>query len=191
MRYQADHKARTHHRIVKNAARRFRSEGLKGPGVATLMKASGLTVGGFYKHFHSKEDLLAEAIAEGFSDFQWKVSDALKGVPPGERWKEIVRWYLSPEHCEHAETGCPIAALAPELARSAPKVKKRIAGVMKAQRERIMELMPGATIVERERNFNIIYPAVAGAVSIARILPDPVERGKILNSMRDHLLKSF
>ena len=62
MRYEQDHKARTHQRILKNAARRFRAEGLNGPGVATVMKASGLTVGGFYKHFRSKDELLAEAI---------------------------------------------------------------------------------------------------------------------------------
>ena len=62
MRYDRGHKERTHKWIVKNAARRFRSEGLSEPGVAALMKASGLTVGGFYKHFKNKDDLLAEAL---------------------------------------------------------------------------------------------------------------------------------
>src|SRR6266851_5694043 len=131
MRYEPDHKTRTHRRIVKNAARRFRAEGLNGPGVATVMKASGLTVGGFYKHFRSKDDLLAEAIEESFSEFGERVFAALKNVPPADRWREIVRWYLSPEHCEHADAGCPIAALAPEIARAGPAVKKRIAGLMK------------------------------------------------------------
>src|SRR6266481_5459213 len=121
MRYEQDHKARTHQRILKNAARRFRAEGLNG---------SGLTSGGFYKHFRSKDELLAEAIEAGYSEFGEKAFAALKSVAPAQRWKEVVRWYLSPEHCEHAETGCPIAALAPEIARAAPAVKKRIAGVM-------------------------------------------------------------
>src|SRR6266536_5391589 len=160
MRYEPDHKARTHQRILKNAARRFRAEGLNGPGVATVMKASGLTVGGFYKHFRSKDDLLAAAIEEGFSEFGTKVSTTLRDVPAAERWKEVVRWYLSPEHCEHAETGCPIAALAPEIARAAPAVKKRIAGVMEARRERLLEFMPGPTADERERSYNIIFPAM-------------------------------
>lgn len=191
MRYEPDHKARTHRRIVKNAARRLRAEGLSGPGVATVMKASGLTVGGFYKHFRSKDDLLAEAIEESFSEFGDKLLAVLENVPPAERWKAIIRWYLSPEHCEHAETGCPVATLAPEIARAAPAVRKRIAGVMKARRERVMQFMPGETAVERERSFNIIFPAMAGAVSVARILPDPVERQKILDSVRDHLLGSF
>ncbi|HYU45909.1 MAG TPA: TetR/AcrR family transcriptional regulator [Terriglobales bacterium] len=191
MRYEPDHKARTHHRILKNAARRFRAEGLNGPGVATVMKASGLTVGGFYKHFRSKDDLLAAAIEEGFSEFGEKVFTALKDIPAAERWKEIVRWYLSPEHCEHAGTGCPIAALAPEIARAAPAVRKRIAGTLTAWRERMLQFMPGRTAAERETNFTIIFTAMAGAVSIARILPDPMEKQNILSSVREHLLQSF
>src|SRR5262249_15665400 len=103
MRYESDHKARTHSRIVKNAARRFRAEGVNGPGVGTEMKASGLTVGGFYKHFRSKDVLLAEAIEGGFSEFGERIYAALKNVAPKERWKAIVRWYLSPEHCEHSD----------------------------------------------------------------------------------------
>jgi len=191
MRYQADHKAKTHGRILKNAARRFRAEGLGGPGVATVMKASGMTVGGFYKHFRSKEDLLCQALEEGFSEFGEKAFAALKSVPPAERWKEIVRWYLSPENCEHPDTGCPIAALAPEIARAASAVRKRIAQTMKARRERMLEFMPGKNAAEKENSFNIIFPSMAGAVAVARILPDPAERQKILNSVRDHLLKSF
>lgn len=191
MRYEPEHKARTHRRIVKNAARRFRAEGLSGPGVATVMKASGLTVGGFYKHFRSKDELLVEAIEEGFLEHGEKVLVALQNLPPAERWKAIVRRYLSSEHCEHPELGCPIAALAPEIARAAPAVRKRIAALMKARRERVMQFMPGSTAAERERSFNIIFPAMAGAMAVARILPDPAEREKILNALRDHLLASF
>ena len=155
------------------------------------MKASGLTVGGFYKHFRSKDDLLAEAIEQGFLEHAEKALTALEKVPPAERWRAIVRHYLSPEHCEHPEIGCPIATLAPELARATPAVRKKIAGLMKARRERMMQFMPGETAAERERNFNIIFPAMAGAISVARILPYPEEREKILNALRDHLLTSF
>src|SRR5215470_15758260 len=116
MRYEPDHKAKTHRRIVKNAAQRLRAEGLNGAGVATVMKASGLTVGGFYKHFRSKEDLLVQGVEEGFSQFGERIFAALKNVPPAERWKEIVRWYLSLENCNHTDSGCPIAALASDIA---------------------------------------------------------------------------
>ena len=191
MRYEPEHKAGTHRRIVKNAARRFRAEGLGGPGVAAVMKSSGLTVGGFYKHFRSKDELLAEAIEEGFLEHGEKLLAGLQGVPPAERWKAIVRHYLSLEHCEHPESGCPMATLAPEIARARPAIRKRIAGVMKARRARMLEFMPGDTDVEREKNFNIIFPAMAGAILVARILPYPEEQKKILNALRDHLLQSF
>lgn len=190
MRYEPDHKARTHRRIVKNATRRFRAEGLSGPGVATVMKSSGLTVGGFYEHFRSKHELLAEAIEQGFLEHGEKSFAALQNAAPSNRWKAIVRHYLSPEHCEHPEAGCPIAALAPEIARAAPAVRNRISRLMKARRDRV-KLMPGETPAERERNFNIIFPAMAGAVAAARILPYPEEREKVLNALRDHLLTSF
>jgi TetR/AcrR family transcriptional repressor of nem operon len=187
MRYEPEHKTRTRDRIVRNAARKLRAEGLSGPGVASVMKASGLTVGGFYKHFRSKDELLAEAIAQGFSDSSERIRSALENVPRADRWKEIVRWYLSSEHCDRPEIGCPVAALAPEIARAKPSIRKRIAGLMKQW----VEFMPGATPAERERNFFVIFSAMAGAVSIARILTEPADRQKVLAAMRDHLLHSF
>jgi TetR/AcrR family transcriptional regulator, transcriptional repressor for nem operon len=189
MRYEPQHKGQTRERIVRNAARKLRAEGLSGPGVASVMKASGLTVGGFYKHFRSKDELLAEAIAQGFADSSEKICSSLKNVPREERWKEIVRLYLSPEHCDHPHTGCPVAALAPEMARAKLGTRKRIAELIKGYRW--IEFMPGRTLAERERNFFVIFSAMAGAVSIARILTEPADRERVLSSVRDHLLHSF
>src|SRR5438552_6514939 len=187
MRYEPQHKSQTRDRIVRNAARKLRAEGLSGPGVASVMKASGLTVGGFYKHFRSKDELLADAIAQGFADSTEKIHSALQQVPREDKWKELVRLYLSTQHCDHPDTGCPVAALAPEIARAKFSVRKRIADLMKAW----VEFMPGATATQRERNFFVIFSAMAGAVSIARILTEPAERQKVLAGMRDHLLHNF
>jgi TetR/AcrR family transcriptional regulator, transcriptional repressor for nem operon len=190
MRYGPEHKTRTRDRIVRNTARKLRAEGLSVPGVASMMKASGMTVGGFYKHFRSKDELLAEAIAQAFSDSE-KVYSSLQNVPREGRWKELVRLYLSPEHCDHPGTGCPVAALAPEIARAKISVRKRIALVMKGRTNRWVEFMPGLTATERERNCFVILSAMAGAVSVARLLTEPADREKVLASMRDHLLHSF
>ena len=187
MRYEPGHKTRTRDRIVGIAARKLRAEGLNGPGVASVMKASRLTVGGFYKHFRSKEELLTEAIAQGFAESNANIRSALQQVAPEHKWKELVRLYLSTEHCEHPDTGCPVAALAPEIARANPGVRKRIAGPMKEW----ADIMPGTTTREREKNLFVIYSAMAGAISIARVLTDPVDRQKLLASVRDHLLQSF
>ena len=187
MRYEPEHKTRTSDRIVRNAARKLRAEGLSGPGVASVMKASGLTVGGFYKHFRSKDELIGDALAQAFSDSSEKICSSLQNVPLEDRWKEIVRLYLSAGHCDRPDTGCPVAALAPEIARAKPGVRKRIAGLMKEW----VGFMPGATATERERNFFVIFSSMVGAVSIARILTEPAERQKVLVSVRDHLLSSF
>src|SRR5438445_10300202 len=190
MRYEPEHKERTRERIVRNAARKLRGEGLSGPGVAGVMKASGLTVGGFYKHFRSKDELLAEAIAQAFSDSE-KLYSSLQNVPREDKWKELVRLYLSPEHCDHPDIGCPVAALAPEIARAKLSVRKRISGVIKDRAERWVEFMPGRTATERQQNFSVIFSAMAGAVSVARILTDPADRQKVLADMQDHLLRTF
>ena len=191
MRYEPEHKTRTRDRIVRNAARKLRAEGLSGPGVASVMNASGLTVGGFYKHFQSKDELLAEAIAQGFAESNAKIYSSLQNVPREDRWKEIVRRYLSPEHCDHPDTGCPVAALAPDFARAKLGVRRRISGLIKDRMVRWAEFMPGGTAAERERNFFVILSAMAGAVSIARILTEVADRQKVLASVRDHLLQSF
>lgn len=191
MRYEPEHKTRTRERIIRNAAHKLRVEGLSGAGVASLMQASGLTVGGFYKHFESKDELLADAIAEGFSELRQKIHSSLQDAPPQERWKEVVRWYLSPEHCSHPGTGCPVVTLAPEIARAKLSIRKRTASLMKELAQMWTEFMPGQTPEERERNFFIIFSAMAGAVAIARLLPERADRRQILESVRDYILSSF
>src|SRR6476620_4338292 len=113
MRYDPDNKARTRRRIIRNASRQLRTKGLNGPAVTTLMKASGLTHGGFYKHFGSREDLVIEAIEESLQELRDRLVAAAQQAAPGEGWKVIVRTYLSLELCDRPDEGCPIAALAP------------------------------------------------------------------------------
>jgi len=191
MRYDTDHKARTRQRIVKNAARQLRARGLTGPGVADLMKASGLTVGGFYKHFDSREHLLSEAIEEGMADFGERLFAATAHVPENERWKEMVKFYLSMEHCEHSDKGCPMPALAPEIARASPAIKRRIVAMLKARRDQVAKFMPGRNASEKRRNAIVILTSMAGAVTMARTMSAPEEKQAILDSVRDHLLRSF
>lgn len=191
MRYDREHKARIHRKIVRSASRQLRARGLNGPGVAALMSASGLTHGGFYKHFRSKEDLLVEAIEESFSENREALLEAMKTAPTGEGWKAAVKYYLSPEHCDQAGTGCPLAALAPEIARMAPREKKKIAGVMMDHRSELLPWMPGKTPAEKDRNFLVIFSTVLGAVSFARTVPDAAMRREILASIEEYLLSKF
>ena len=191
MRYQPEHKAKIRQKIVKDAAERVRAEGLHGAAVATVMRDTGLTHGGFYKHFENKDDLLVESLREAFQETAEYLVRAAEQSPPKEAWKAIVRAYLSPEHCEHPEHGCPLAALAPELARVDKKMKSKIAEELVNYKSRMLPLMPGRRMADKERAFYAIFSAIIGAVEIARMLPDRAARERVLASTRDFLLRSF
>jgi TetR/AcrR family transcriptional repressor of nem operon len=114
MRYGKDHKQATRQRILEAAGRRFKQDGIDGAGVATVMSDAGLTNGAFYAHFSSKEDLVANVLAEQLRAQR----QSLDAEPPDRAGLEaFVRSYLSPEHRDQAADGCPSAALLDEIAR--------------------------------------------------------------------------
>jgi TetR/AcrR family transcriptional repressor of nem operon len=191
MRYQPEHKAEVHRKILKDAARRVRVEGITGAAVSSVMRDAGLTHGGFYKHFGSKDELLTESLSEAFQEVADHLTQAAEKSQPATAWKAIVKAYLSPEHCDHAECGCPLAALAPELARAGHAMKAPIRGELIKYKNRMLPLMPGRRVADKERAFFAIFSTMIGAVAIARILPDQVARARVLASARDFLLRSF
>lgn len=191
MRYQPGHKAEIHQKIVKDASRRIRAEGLNGAAVAAVMRDTGLTHGGFYKHFGSKDDLLVESLREGFREIEDSLTHAAEKAPPGDAWKAIVKTYLSLELCEHPERGCPLATLSPELARADKRLKPQIVAELVNYKSRMVPFMPGRRTADKERAFFAIFSTMVGAVEIARMLPEPAMREKVLGSARDFLLGSF
>lgn len=191
MRYDVQHKTRTRRRIVRNASRQLRAKGLNGPGVAALMKASGLTHGGFYKHFGSRDDLVTEAIEESLHELRDKLITAATESGRDGGWKTIIRTYLSFERCDQLSEGCPIAALAPDVARAKPALKHRIAAALGAFREELLPFMPGRNAAEQGANFAVMFSSMIGAVTLARMMPDPAVRQRILDTVRDRLIESF
>jgi len=191
MRYQAEHKVEIHQKIVKDASRRVRAEGITGAAVSAVMRDAGLTHGGFYKHFSSKDDLLLESLSEAFREIAARLTEAGEQSRPGTAWKAIVKTYLSLEHCDHVECGCPLAALAPELARADKAMKAQILEELVKYKSRMLALMPGRRAADKERAFFAIFSTMIGAVAIARILPDQAARASVLASARDFLLRSF
>lgn len=191
MRYQPEHKIEVHQTIVKDASRRVRAEGLNGAAVAAVMRDAGLTHGGFYKHFASKDELLIESLKEGFREIIATLVRAAEQSPPGEAWKAIVKTYLRPEMCEYPEHGCPLATLAPELARVDRRMKPQIVAELVNYKSRMVPFMPGRRTVDKERAFFAIFSTMIGAMEIACLLPDPGVREKVLGNARDFLLRSF
>ena len=191
MRYRPEHKAEVHQKIVKDASRRVRAEGLTGAGVAAVMRDTGLTHGGFYKHFDSKDELLVESLREAFRDMSEKLVRAAEQPHSEAAWKLIVKSYLSLEFCDHAERGCPMTALAPELARADKKMRGHIFAELVKYKDRMVPFMPGLRTADKERAFFAIFSTMIGAIDIARMLPEPAMREKVLTSARDFLLRSF
>jgi TetR/AcrR family transcriptional regulator, transcriptional repressor for nem operon len=170
---------------------RVRAEGIAGAAVSDVMRDAGLTHGGFYKHFRSKDELLMESLGEAFREIADRLVHAAETSQPGEAWKAIVKAYLSPEHCDHTECGCPLAAVAPELARADKAMKAAIVGELMKYKNRMLPFMPGRRVADKERAFVAIFSTLLGAVEIARILPDRAARASVLSSARDFLLYSF
>ena len=155
------------------------------------MQNADLTHGGFYKHFENKDELLLESLSAAFREMVERLARAAEESRPGTAWKTVVKAYLSPEHCDHPECGCPLAALAPELARADDAMKVRIVAELTTYKDRMLPFMPGRRVADKERNFVAIFSTMIGAISIARILPDPAARAKILATARDFLLRSL
>jgi TetR/AcrR family transcriptional repressor of nem operon len=155
------------------------------------MRDAGLTHGGFYKHFGSKDELVMESLREAFREIANSLAHAAEQSPRGTAWKAIVKAYLSPEHCDHSKCGCPLAALAPELARADEATKAQILGELTNYKNRILPFMPGRRAADRDRAFVVIISTMLGAVGIARMLPEPAARARVLASARGFLLRSF
>jgi TetR/AcrR family transcriptional repressor of nem operon len=191
MRYRPEHKAEIHQKIVKDASQRVRSEGITGAAVTAVMRDAGLTHGGFYKHFGSKNELLMESLSEAFQDIADRLAHAGEQSQPETAWKAIVQTYLSLEYCDHVEYGCPLPALAPELARADQAMKPQIFEELKKYKSRMLPFMPGQRTADKERAFFSIFSTMVGAIEIARMLPEPAMREKVLASARAFLLRSF
>lgn len=176
---------------MQDASRRVRGEGLSGAAVAAVMRDTGLTHGGFYKHFGSKDDLLRESLHEAFREIGDTLAGAAEQAQPETAWKAIVKTYLSPEYCEHVERGCPLTALAPELARAPETIRSQVLAELVSYKDRMVAFMPGRRRADKERAFFAIFSTMVGAVEIARMLPEPAMREKVLGSARDLLLHSF
>ena len=189
MRYRPEHKAEVHQKIVKDASRRVRTEGMGGAAVAAVMRDTGLTHGGFYKHFEGKDELLVESLREAFREMGDALVEAAQSHAK-EPWKAIIQTYLREEFCAHAERGCPLTALSPELARVDESMRGQVLAELVSYKDRMVPFMPGRRTAEKERAFFVIFSTMIGAVQIARMLPGPAQKS-VLAGVREFLLQSF
>jgi TetR/AcrR family transcriptional repressor of nem operon len=191
MRYPADHKAETHKKIVEAAARSFREHGGEGQAIAALMKDLGLTHGGFYKHFESKEDLFVDAVQRSLEEIREQMLAAAHAAPKGQELRAIIEFYLSREHLQHVGGGCAIAALGPEIGRQPVHIRARINATQRATIIAIAPFLPGSGMVEKRNKFFVLFSGMTGAMMMARTIADPVVQQEILDAAKEFYLVAF
>jgi TetR/AcrR family transcriptional regulator, transcriptional repressor for nem operon len=191
MRYSPEHKAQNHESILAVAARSFRERGGESSGIGAVMRKVGLTKGGFYRHFQSKDDLFVEAVARALDETGRGMVQVAKSAPEGQALRAIIERYLSAGHANSPGTGCVRAALGPELARKPVAVRRRIEALLEAYRERLLPFMPGQTREEKLAKIRLLFSSMAGVLMMARVVSTPESREQILMEARSFFIKCF
>jgi len=187
VRYAKGHKDTTRKQILEVASRRFRREGIDAVGVASLMADAGLTHGGFYSHFPSKEDLTREAISTALEHGRAELARAAEREPGG--FEAIVQSYLDPRHRDRSERGCAAAAVAAELARHPVKTRAAAADQIRAITDLLASHLPGADPERNRERAAVIFGLMMGALQLARLTPDRAVSDRILTNAADAALR--
>src|ERR1700709_834786 len=181
-------KAATHARIVDAAARAIRSRGYAGVGVADVMKDAGLTHGGFYAHFDSREALVIEAFSYAMDRSTDRWRKLAEQTPPDKRLAAIVDSYLTPVHRDDPGHGCAIPALSAEIARESPKTRKAFASRLEQMIDMIAAQIPDVPRKVARKQAMSSLAAMMGTLVLARVAGSGEFSDDILGAGRDALL---
>jgi TetR/AcrR family transcriptional repressor of nem operon len=187
MRRSREDTAETRRRIVETASRLFRQRGITPVGVADIMGALGLTVGGFYRHFPSKEALVGEAIAAASQEMVSNHARTQKGVAAEASAAAMLDSYLSKAHRDHAELGCPVASLCSVVAQESMPTREAFTTSMHRLFELVAHLVPGETKEARDRRM-YTTAAMVGALVLSRATADEALADDLLRAVRNGLL---
>jgi TetR/AcrR family transcriptional regulator, transcriptional repressor for nem operon len=169
MRYSREHKQETHARIVRKASVRLREKGAHGIGVADLMKEAGLTHGGFYAHFDSREALVIEAFNYAMDRATERWRKMAEETPPEKRFAAIVESYLTALHRDDPGHGCAITALGSDIARESPKTRKAFAAKLDDMIEMMADQVPELPRKVARRQAIAALSTMAGALVLSRV----------------------
>ena len=184
MRVSQAEKDKSHRRIIDSAARLIRERGVEGTAVADVMKDAGMTIGGFYRHFASKDELTAAALEAAFAQSLDRLDLQDDSVQAADAVAEFERFYLSAEHLDHPGYGCPIPALGGEVERK-PGLESTMTAGIEATIDKVAAGLSG-TSAQRRSEAAARVAMIAGAVMIARA-SDPALGQLVLDSVRDRL----
>jgi TetR/AcrR family transcriptional regulator, transcriptional repressor for nem operon len=174
--------AENHERILGVATRLFRERGIDGIGVAELMKAAGLTHGGFYGHFKSKEDLVAQACARAVLRMRQNWTNVIDQAT-GDPLEALAATYLTPKHRDAAGRGCPMAALGSEISRQSPSVRRAFTDELRPFLDYLSRIVHGNSNSLRRQKALATYASLVGAIIVSRAVDDPDLSNEILSSV--------
>jgi len=180
-------KEATHDRIVEAAARAVRRAGYGGAGVARIMKEAGLTHGGFYAHFESREGMLAEAADRAGADGMAMLARVAAAAPPRKALEALLHAYLSKEHVEGVETGCAIAALGSEMPRQAPRIRRAATRRIKEMIDLVARQSPDWGQPDAHERALVTVATALGALVLARAVDDPQFSDALREAALNHL----
>jgi TetR/AcrR family transcriptional regulator, transcriptional repressor for nem operon len=181
MKVSREQAALNRERILEAAAQLFRERGFDGIGVADLMKEAGLTHGGFYGHFSSKEELIAEASARALtSTFALLSKQAERAA--GDPLSAVASSYLSSRHRDHPGTGCLLAALGPDVSRQGHAVRGTVTDYVRSAVSLLTTLVPGKSKAARRQKAISTYAILVGAMVMARAVDDRALSQEILDA---------
>jgi TetR/AcrR family transcriptional repressor of nem operon len=185
MRYDADQKERTHRQILAEAANAIRTKGPDRVGVAEVMSKLGLTHGGFYAHFASKDDLIAQAITsmfeQGFANFLRRT----EGLEPREALQTYIDWYLSKAHRDAPNRGCPLASVSGDLPRLPDTARVRYTEGVERLTAALAKLLKKLGAKNADALAFSALSEMAGALALARAICDPERSDQMLQTARD------
>jgi TetR/AcrR family transcriptional repressor of nem operon len=188
MRYSKEHKLETHARIVKKASIKIREKGAHGIGVADLMKDAGLTHGGFYAHFASREALVIEAFAYAMDRSTERWRKLAEQTPAEKRLGAIVDAYLTPAHRDDPGKGCAVPALAAEIARESPKTRKAFSAKLEQMIDMLAAQIPEQPRKAARKQAMAAIATMMGTLVLARVAGNGDFSGEILGAGRDAVL---
>src|SRR6201992_248094 len=188
MRYSKEHKSQPHARIVKRAPIKLREKGAHGIGVADLMKEAGLTHGGFYAHFDSREALVIEAIAHIMDKSTKRWRELAEQMPPERRLASIVDSYLSAAHRDDPGHGCAVPTLGAEIARESPKTRKAFAAKLEQMIDLLADQIPDASPRAARKQAISVIATMMGTLVMARVAGSGEFSEEILSAGRDAVL---
>jgi TetR/AcrR family transcriptional repressor of nem operon len=184
MRYDAEHKQKTRERVLQEAAKAVRNEGPHQIGVARVMEQAGLTHGGFYAHFKSREDLLAEAVGQMFREGEARLRQETEGKPPADALAGYIDFYLSGGHRDTRTSGCPLPFLGADVPRLAAPVRVRFTQGVARLTDRLAGFLRDLGREEPEALAASMLAEMVGAVTLARAEPDPERSDAVLARSR-------